>query len=137
MIELPADAHEIARAESALAQQLADGNNFELVRALVDAGKPVSFHIRLSELRRIASIYRVSVVSYDDCLRQYLEDTVKPRTRDWTCALHYDFDSWKKSRMVVIVKPVQPRANTRLESTSPPKPKARIETGSSKTMEVT
>ena len=137
MIELPADAHEIARAESALAQQLADGNNFELVRALVDAGKPASFHIRLSELRRIASIYRVSVVSYDDCLRQYLEDTVKPRTRDWTCALHYDFDAWQRNWMVVIVKPVQPRANTRLESTSPPQPKARIETGSSKTMEVT
>jgi hypothetical protein len=124
MIELKADSQAIERAESALAQQLADMNNFELVRALVDAGKPVSFHIGLSELKRVASIYRASVASYKDCLRQYLEDTIKPCTHDWTCALHYDFDAWQRNWMVVIVKPVQPRANTRLESTSPPQPKA-------------
>jgi hypothetical protein len=103
MIELKADTEAIERAQYALAQKLADGNNFDLVRVLVDTGKPVSFHIRLSELQRIASMYRASAASYNDCLRQYLEYTIKPCTHDWTCALHYDFDAWQQSWMVVIV----------------------------------
>ncbi len=105
MIELEADAKAIERAQYALAQELADGNNFELVRALVDAGKSVSFRIRLSELQRIAGMYRASAVKYNDCLRKYLEDTIKTRTHDWTCALHYDFEAWQESWMVVIVSP--------------------------------
>lgn len=105
MIEFKADAKVIERAQYALAQKLADGNNFDLVRALVDAGKSVSFRIRLSELQRIASTYRTSAAKYNDCLRQYLEDTIKPSTHDWTCALHYDFAAWQKSWMVVIVSP--------------------------------
>jgi hypothetical protein len=103
MIELEADANAIERAQYALAQKLAEGNNFDLVRALIDAGKSVSFHIRLSELQRIASMYRTSAVKYNDCLRKYLEDTIKPCRHDWTCALHYDFEAWQKSWMIVIV----------------------------------
>ncbi|MGB9023190.1 MAG: hypothetical protein WCC94_07125 [Candidatus Bathyarchaeia archaeon] len=105
MIELEADANAIERAQYALAQKLAEGNNFDLVRALIDAGKPVSFHICLSEIQRISNMYRASAAKYNDCLRQYLEDTIKPCTHDWTCALHYDFDAWRKSWMVVIVSP--------------------------------
>jgi len=108
MIGFEADDKAIERAERALARKLADGNNFDLVRALIDAGKPVSFHIRLSEVTRIGSMYRVRFCGFNDCLHQYLEDTIKPCTNDWTCALRYDFDDWQEAQMVVLIKPVEP-----------------------------